>query len=116
PNSLGNILVDLKKNAPLAWSAMEKTPMEVGWLGMLSKAPHPFATALFVDWLLSDDGQNAMVTTGEGAVRQGIASPFSEFKIDPFYTEIVVGQNQFLTEYEKWQNLFNQLMGPTRKS
>ena len=48
PNSLGNILVDLKKNAPLGWSAMEKTPMEVGWLGMLSKSPHPFATALFV--------------------------------------------------------------------
>jgi iron(III) transport system substrate-binding protein len=116
PNSLGNVLVDVKKNAPLAWSAMEKTPMEVGWLGMLSHAPHPFATALFVDWLLSDDGQNAMVTTGEGAVRQGIASPFSEFKIDSFYTEIEVGPSQFLTEYDKWQTLFNQLMGTARKS
>ena len=98
-----------KQGAPFAWSAMEKTPMEVGWLGMLKDAPHPYATALFVDWLLSDEGQASMVTTGEGAVRNGVPSPFSQFNISSFYTELSMQPTDYLAAYDKWQALFNQL-------
>jgi len=45
---------------------------------MTGKAPHPFAGALFIDYLLSEEGQEIVVTTNRMPANTRVKSPESQ--------------------------------------
>ena len=55
----------IQQGAPLAWHyAQEGIPLTVFAAGITKTAPHPNAARLFMDWALSEEGQNVAVSLG----------------------------------------------------
>ncbi len=46
-----------------------------GSVGIINNAPHPHAAAVYVNWLLGQEGQDAWVTVPRNSRRIGVASP-----------------------------------------
>ena len=75
----GHSLLDFKeKGAPIDYVILDPyfaKPSEV----MLARyAPHPHAAALYLDWVLSEEGQSLMASFGRISARKGIKSQFPE--------------------------------------
>jgi iron(III) transport system substrate-binding protein len=107
PVSISHPLALQKKGAPIAYRVLEPAPTAAGYVAALNQAPHPHATALLMDFILSDPGQQIMTDNGSGAVRKGIANPYPDFK--KLYIDFLVPQNQYEAEYKKWSDLHQSL-------
>ena len=94
PGDIGDE-ADLKKaNAPakLVFPPREGLHLDVSFAGVLKGAPHPNAARLFVNYLLTPEGQQALADTGDYPLRPGIPGPgglppLSEMKTLPEVTE-----------------------------
>jgi iron(III) transport system substrate-binding protein len=80
----------VKQGAPVYWHRPEPPFISPSGMGISSKPPHPNAAKLFVDFILSEEGQNEINEFGKDPTRPGIkhASPrliegltFSKFNI-----------------------------------
>jgi iron(III) transport system substrate-binding protein len=107
PASVGQVAVAKKKGAPLSWTGLDKAPTALGYEAVAANAPHPYATMLFVDFLLSKEGQDAMASTGEGGVRTGTVNSYGGYDLTKFFTDAAVPQDQYIAEYAKWTANFN---------
>lgn len=54
-----------------------------------ASAPHPNAARLFVDFLLSREGQQILANHGMGSVRSDVGVPAGKIKIDPIRTQAI---------------------------
>lgn len=52
------------KGAPIDWAPLDHIPAHVGFISMAKYPPHPYAAALFYDFLLSEEGQKDQAETG----------------------------------------------------
>jgi iron(III) transport system substrate-binding protein len=43
-------------------------------MALIKNAPHPNAAKLWIEWNMSEEGQNALAATGQGPVRKGITA------------------------------------------
>lgn len=109
PVSISHPVALQKQGAAIGYKILEPAPTAAGYLGILSRAPHPHAAALLADFILSDTGQEIMMRTGSGAVRKGINNPYPDFK--KVYIDFLVPQNQYEMEYKKWGELHHSLFG-----
>jgi iron(III) transport system substrate-binding protein len=114
PASIGDTLALKKKGGPVNWLALGQIPTNLGYDSVPVSAPHPNAAALFIDWLRSDDGQAAMAATGEGATGTKAVNSYSDFKLDRFYNDFSVPQDQYSAEYAKWDQLASSLFVTTK--
>ncbi|MGI5817024.1 MAG: ABC transporter substrate-binding protein [Armatimonadota bacterium] len=85
-------------------------PMTIGPLAVLSRAPHPHAAILFMDWALSKEGQEAIVEiSGAYSVRDDVDPPpgrprLSEINVlaqDGSWTEYRTRQDRLQSEYSR---------------
>jgi iron(III) transport system substrate-binding protein len=95
---------NIKQQAPfLPIYPKEGVPMGTQPAAVMEDAPHPNAARLFIDWLLSAEGQNAMVeATGDYSARSDVASPPGNPKFDEFEAiavdsidNMVAGRDEF---------------------
>src|SRR5215475_7979692 len=64
-----------QKGAPIDWIAVEPLlGLSIG-LALVKNAPHPNAAKLFIDFLLSQEGQQAIAAEGYFSPRQDVQSP-----------------------------------------
>ncbi len=109
PVSISHPIALQKKGAPIAYRVLEPAPTAAGYVAALNQAPHPHATALLMDFILSEPGQQIMMESGSGAVRKGIKNPYPDFK--KLYIDFLVPQNQYEAEYKRWTELYQSLFG-----
>jgi ABC-type thiamine transport system substrate-binding protein len=64
-----NIFVAKRKGAPVEWRPLDPVVANVGYSGILAKAPHPHAALLFIDYLHSKEGQQFIVKGGLSSPR-----------------------------------------------
>jgi iron(III) transport system substrate-binding protein len=89
-------------------------PMTIGPIAALSRAPHPHAAMVFMDWALSEDGQQAIVEISNCySLREEVAPPPGR----PRLSEInVMAQHGSWTEYrtrqERLQSEYGRLFHP----
>jgi iron(III) transport system substrate-binding protein len=62
----------MKQKAPVAWVGIEPAVTGAPQLSLVDKAPHPNAARLFIDFVLSAEGQGTIAKLGRVAARQGI--------------------------------------------
>jgi iron(III) transport system substrate-binding protein len=63
----------IDEGAPVAWKpAVEPTFLGPDGLGIAAHAPHPAAAALFLEWALTQEGQQAFVDAGYTSVREDL--------------------------------------------
>lgn len=69
----GRRVSELKQQgAPIDYRIFDPYPGEPNFVSLMQRAPHPFSALLFIDWMLSDEGQTRMAEVGRLSVRRGI--------------------------------------------
>ena len=95
-------LVAAQKKAPVAWVPMDIVPASAGSAALSSQAPHPYAAALFVDFLFSPDGQKILEAFDYG-------SPAKEYGFKRWYAEKGMSIQQLEKELDKWERGLREL-------
>jgi iron(III) transport system substrate-binding protein len=91
------------KGAPVKWKALDPTFGRPQGIGVAKEAPHPYAALLFVDYLLSREGQEIIKQRGRVPSSTAVDSPLNKFKYRQIDPEIV------LDEEQKWEKLWSAL-------
>src|SRR5262245_54784167 len=96
-----------KKARRSKWRPLDPVVTTVGYSGLSSKAPHPHAALLFLDYVHSKEGQQLMMKGGLWSPRDDLGSLDQKFK------KIYLDSKYSLEELEKklteWENLMIQL-------
>jgi iron(III) transport system substrate-binding protein len=72
------------KGAPLGFRVLSPKIVKPEGLFLAKHAPHPHATLLFAEWVLSEEAQSFLATTlGKGSAMKGVRSKFKEFQLQP---------------------------------
>ena len=76
--NLNSVLSLSKQGAPLGFAPIQPYFLSPSLVFMSAGAPHPFAAALFTDYLLSEEGQRIIVTTNRMPAHTKVKSPESQ--------------------------------------
>jgi iron(III) transport system substrate-binding protein len=93
------------KGAPVAWVPMEVVPVNAGSTGVIANAPNPHAALLFVDFLISPDGQKMY-----SDLFYGSAAKSSSF--ERWYPEKGLTMEEYEKRADGWLKLLDEI---TRK-
>ena len=102
-----NIFTARKSGAPVEWRPLEPVVANLGSAGMTAKAPHPHAALLFLDYLLSKEGQKVLIDQGLSTPREDIGS--LEHKFKKTYLESKYSLEEFDKKFNEWEQLLRQL-------
>lgn len=90
-----------ERGAPIDWTALGPAPATMVGAGVTAQAPHPNAARIFLDFLLSREGQKLMQTPGRMIARGDLANEqaamLKELKIVPVSPSLA----EKLDEYAK---------------
>jgi iron(III) transport system substrate-binding protein len=91
------------KGAPVKWKAIPPTFGRPNAIGVAKRAPHPHAALLFVDFMLSKEGQTILKERNRVPASLSVDTHLNKFPfhmIDPVIT---------LDENEKWEKLWSDM-------
>lgn len=96
-----------QKGAPVEWRSLEPAVARVGYSGMTTKAPHPHAALLFLDYTHSKEGQQILIKGGLNSPREDIGSLDQKFK--KTYLEGKYSLEEYEKKFNEWEKLMMQL-------
>jgi iron(III) transport system substrate-binding protein len=99
---LSHVLASRAKGAPLAWNAPGPLPVLDTGAAIAAKAPHPHAAMLFIDFLLSKEGQLMYRDIGYASARLDMPPN----GLPPVEKVFVASRPNYLSEFETWVALF----------
>jgi iron(III) transport system substrate-binding protein len=102
-----NVTLAKRKGAPVEWRPLEPVVTTVGSAALLAKAANPHTALLFIDFLLSKEGQQLIMKGGLWSPREDIGSVEQKFKknyLDEKYTS-----EEMEAKIGQWENLLRQL-------
>jgi iron(III) transport system substrate-binding protein len=102
-----NITAAKKKGAPVEWRPLEPTLTTTGLSGMTVKAPHPFASVLFLDFVHSKEGQQLVIKSEENSPRTDIGSLEKSYKKDYIDTRFPI--DEYEKRFNEWEDLLKNL-------
>lgn len=102
-----NVTLAKQKGAPVEWRPLDPVVTTVGSAALMAKAPNPHTALLFIDYLLSKEGQQLIMKGGLWSPRPDVGSIEQKFKksyLDETYT-----LEEVEAKYAQWENLLRQL-------
>ena len=102
-----NIAVAKEKGAPVEWRPIDPVIATTGTSGMIAKAPNPHAALLFLDYLHSKEGQQAVLKGGLSSARNDLGSREQKFK--KVYIESRYPPEQMEKKYDEWEGYKRRL-------
>ncbi len=103
-----NVFTLKKKGAPIEWRPLEPVVAQVGLSGMTTKAPHPHAALLFLDYVHSKEGQEAIISGGPSSPREDMATADQRFK--KTYLGLLYTPEELERRFGEWQELMTRLL------
>ncbi len=98
-----NVLSLKKKGAPIDYVPVQPVVARPQGIGVAKAAPHPAAALLFLDFVLSPEGQKLYESLGRVPASTKVKSHLSNF---PF---VMTDPGKILDESQKWESLWNDL-------
>ena len=91
-----------RKGSPVEFLALDPVVSAAGLIGINRLAPHPNAARLFVDFVLSREGQELIVKTDRSSVRKDVAgNPLDLIKnVRIVPSDLSLGKNYLQTRDE----------------
>lgn len=89
------------RGAPIDWTALGPVPAILVGAGVAARAPHPNAAKLFLEFILSHDGQKLMQTPGRHVARRDISNDHSARLKDLRVVPVDPALGEKLDEYAK---------------
>jgi iron(III) transport system substrate-binding protein len=102
-----NVTLAKRKGAPVEWRPLEPVVTTVGSAALLAKAANPHAALLFVDFLLSKEGQQLIMKGGLWSPREDLGSLEQKFKKN--YLDEKYSSEEMETKLAQWETLMRQL-------
>ena len=93
-----------QKGAPVEWFAIAPAIGRANGIGVVTKPPHPHAAALFVDFLLSPEGQQILQKGGYVPANLRVEDPAQKLQLR-FVDPAVI-----LDEHDKWKKLWAEIV------
>jgi iron(III) transport system substrate-binding protein len=107
-------LADVKRSqqtkAPVDWYPVEPVVTTIGMSALLTKAPHPNAAILMMDYLHSKEGQEYGLSIGNDTTRKDVSQPGAQRNQDyqKYDPAVKYSPDEYAKNYEAWQKLFEQ--------
>lgn len=95
-----------RKGAPVEWVAQDPVFTKFQPIGIGAKAPHPNAAKLFVDFMLSDEGQKIIASFGRVPTRRGVPTTVQGLDKLNFVIDEFAAGDDFNKSYEQFRNIF----------
>jgi iron(III) transport system substrate-binding protein len=95
-----------QKGAPIAWRPLDGVYALVAGVALPTHAPHPHAAMLFIDFMLSKEGQTLRMETGYVSARNDLPSP-DKPKVVVYGSQIP----DLAVKFEQWQQLNQEVFG-----
>jgi iron(III) transport system substrate-binding protein len=102
-----NVTLAKKKGAPVEWRPLEPVVTTVGSSGLSPKAPNPHTALLFIDFLLSKEGQEFIMKGGLWSPREDIGTLEQKFKKN--YLDEKYSLEEIEAKFTQWESLLRQL-------
>jgi iron(III) transport system substrate-binding protein len=102
-----NIFTAKRSGAPVDWRPLEPVIAQVGYSGITTKAPHPHAALLFLDYFHSKEGQKVVTEGGIGSPREEVGSLKQKFK--KTYLQTRYSFADYEKQYDEWEGLMKHL-------
>ncbi len=102
-----NILTAKEKGGPVGWRPLEPVVANIGSSGMTTKAPHPHAALLFLDYVHSREGQKVVMKGGLGSAREDVGSVERKFK--KRYLEAQYSVDDLEKKMAEWEELMKRV-------
>lgn len=107
---LHNVEDAKRKGAPVDWVAQDPVFTKFQPIGVGSKAAHPNAARLFVDFMLSEEGQKIIASFGRVPTRRGVPTTAQGIdKLDFVIDDIGAGE-----DFNRYNELFRNIFGAPR--
>jgi len=103
-----DVTVAKQKSAPIEWRALEPVVTTVGYSALSSRAPHPHAALLFLDYVHSKEGQQLMMKGGLWSPREDTGSREQKFK--KIYLDEKFSLEQLEVKFSQWETLMRQAL------
>ena len=104
-----NIFVAKRKGAAVEWRPLDPVVANVGYSGILAKAPHPHAALLFIDYLHSKEGQQFIVKGGLSSPRDDVESLVNQ-KFKKIYFEAKYSVEEYEKKLAEWEGLIQKVL------
>ena len=91
------------RGAPVAWLPMEVVPVNAGGAAVSANAPHPHAALLFIDFLLSPEGQKMY------ADRLFYTSATRKVSYEKWYPDKGLSTAEYEERADKWLKLLREI-------
>jgi len=102
-----DVTVAKQKGAPIEWRPLEPVVTTVGYSALSSKAPHPHAALLFLDYVHSKEGQFLMTKGGLWSPRDDTGTRQQKFK--KIYLDEKFSLAEIEGKFSQWETLMRQL-------
>lgn len=102
-----NVTLAKQKGAPVEWRPLEPVVTTVGSAGLLAKAANPHTALLFIDYLLSKEGQQLIMKGGLWSPREDVGSVEQKFKKN--YLDEKYSSEEMEVKIGQWETLLRQL-------
>ena len=102
-----NVTIARQKGAFVEWRPLEPVVTTVGFSALMAKAPNPYTALLFIDFLLSKEGQQLIIKGGLWSPREDIGTVEQKFK--KAYLDEKYSLEEMEVKYSQWENLMRQL-------
>jgi len=102
-----NVAIAKQKGAPVEWRPLEPVVTTVGSSALMAKAPNPYTALLFIDFLLSKEGQQLIMKGGLWSPREDIGTVDQKFKKS--YLDEKYSLEELEAKFTQWENLLRQL-------
>jgi len=113
----GNVGIAIEQGAPLKVIFPDDgTPAFAVWTGLAATPPHPNAAKLYLNWLTSPAGQQALADVGDYSPMPGSPAPNVEGVDDPpTIDELVLPEesDEYIDERDAWNQEWNEIFGYT---
>ncbi len=95
-----------RKGAPVDWVAQEPVFTKFQPIGVGARAAHPNAAKLFVDFMLSEEGQKIIASFGRVPTRLGVPTAVQGIDKLNFVVDDIGAGDDFNKNYELFRNVF----------
>ena len=92
-----------RKGAPIDWAPIQPVAARAQGIAVARNAPHPASALLFLDFVLSPEGQKLYESLGRAPVSTKVKSHLNDFDY------VVMDPAVVLDESEKWEKIWNEL-------
>lgn len=96
----------MKQKAPIGWVGMEPAISGAPQISLVTKAPHPNAARLFIDFVISAEGQGIIAKLGRVAARPGIKPDGYPEKLKLFLPNAELVAAQLEENHRLYESLF----------